>query len=185
MTAIAVAYGRAPAERRLDGRDDGERDTAAGRREAAVEALGERRPARRADEVAAADEAERRPDSEQSASPERERGLRRDAGEHVSQGHDGETGGADPSRSEPVAQPPRRQLHEHVDEEQDSGEEPDHAERGAVGVGERLGDGAGVGDVPARREADGAAAGDGSTAHAGRGREMIDVVGPRTGTAGL
>jgi hypothetical protein len=72
-----------------------------------------------------------------------------------------------------------------VDEKQDGGEEPDDAERGAVRVGERLGDGAGVGDVPARREADGAAAGDGSPAHSGSEREMIDVVGPRTGTVGL
>jgi hypothetical protein len=72
-----------------------------------------------------------------------------------------------------------------VDEEERGGEEPDHAERGAVRGGEVVGDGPCVGDVPARREADSAPAGDGSTAHAGSGREMIDVVAPRTGTTGL
>jgi hypothetical protein len=72
-----------------------------------------------------------------------------------------------------------------VDEEEQGGEEPDDAELDAVHGGELVRDGAHVGDVPPRRKADGAAAGDGSAAHAGRAREMIDVVSPRTGTVGL
>ena len=112
-------------------------------------------------------------------------GLRRERREHVAEGHHGETGTADARRAEPVAEPPGGQLHEHVDEKEHGREQPDHAERGAVRVGEVLGHRAGVGDVPARREADGAPARDGSSAHAGRAREMIDVVSPRTGTDGL
>ena len=167
---------RAPAERGLERRDDGQRDPAARRGEAAVEALRERRSPRRADEVAAADEPERGADAEKRAGADRERRLRRDRREDVADRHHGEAGGADARRAEPVAQAPRGQLHEQVGEEEHRGEQPDHTQRGAVRGGEVIRDRARVGDVPARREADGAPAGDGSPAHARRAREMIDVV---------
>jgi hypothetical protein len=72
-----------------------------------------------------------------------------------------------------------------VGEEEHRGEQTDHAQRGAVRVGEVIRDRARIGDVPARREADGAPAGDGSPAHARRAREMIEVVSQRAGTDGL
>jgi len=138
-----------------------------------------------ADEVAAADEPEGGAYPEERTRADRERRLRRERRDRVAGRHHGEAGGAHARRAEAIAEPAGGQLHDQVDEEEHRREQPDDAERGGVRVGEVLGDRAGVGDVPARREADRAAAGDGSCPHARAAREMIEVVSPRTGTDGL
>ena len=99
-----------------------------------------------------------------------------DRSDGVAEREHGEARRTHPHGTEPVAEPARRQLHEHVREEQDGREQPDHREADAVGVGELVRDRADVGDVPAGGEADGAPGGDRTGAHRRAGQEMIAAV---------
>ncbi len=149
--------GSPPADPALHLRHDGERETATRKPDAPVQALSGRRAADRAHVGAAGDEAQACADAGEGAHHDREpgdgRGHRR-GGEHGDQGEPEQPGAA---RTEAIARPPARDLHDQVGEEERGREEADCRQPYAVAMCELLGYRTGVGDVPAGGKAEGAA----------------------------
>ena len=146
---------RTPARRVREGRHDHEREPAARHRRAAVEALERGASATCPDEVEPGDEGGARADSDHGATEERELDAGIDEQDPVADDRGGDRDEGDALRSVPVRAAPGRQLHGEVRDEQRGRQEPDGRERDAVVLGERVGDGADVRDVPGQAATDG------------------------------
>ena len=177
--------GSPPAEGIEEQRHDRERRAPSCGGEPAVEPLRERRAAARPDVVAAADERERRAHAHRKARRERERRVGRDQRRGVARGQHREPCGADACGTEAVAESSRRQLHEHVGEEEHRREQADDGQPDPVRAPQLVGDGADVGDVPTGREADGAPADDGSRTHGRCEPGMMTAMAGRSTIRGL
>ena len=88
------------------------------------------------------------PTPDDRARCDRKPGLGRDEQQQVPDDDGAHREEPDVARADPVRRAPARDLDEQVRHEERRREEADDGERDAVGVGERVGDGADVRDVP-------------------------------------
>ncbi len=127
---------------------------------AAVQPLQRRSPASRADEIEPGHEPRSGTDAHDRASEEREPETRVDEKDHIADDSRGDREERDATRAEAIRAAARWQLDREERHEERGREQADCRERDAVVLGEWIGDGADVRDVPGQAGPDGESRGD-------------------------